>query len=119
MEEFDQRESTRTNHKSRSRNPEFEFEVTVNLSEFSGKPEEEEAQGRKEASSTLMPRNPHGRAPRSPRGAMRGGGSGLSRMEKKLGFEGAGCGHFIASARDSGDPTRVAGRPDGLQMRFG
>jgi hypothetical protein len=38
MEAFDQRESTRTNHKSRSGNPEFEFEFTVDLSGVFGKP---------------------------------------------------------------------------------
>jgi hypothetical protein len=36
-----------------------------------------------------------------------------------LGFGSAGCGVFIGSARGSGDPTRVAGRPGDLQRHPG
>jgi hypothetical protein len=48
MEAFGQRESTRTNHNSRSGNPEFEIEFTVESREISGKSEEEEVQEREE-----------------------------------------------------------------------
>jgi hypothetical protein len=41
MEAFDQKESTRTNYNSRSGNPEFEIEFTVESREISEKSEEE------------------------------------------------------------------------------
>jgi hypothetical protein len=75
MEAFDQRESTRTNHKSRSGNPEFEIEFTIESREISGKSEEEEVQEREETPIPLTVRTPHGRAVESP-GANFGGGSG-------------------------------------------
>jgi hypothetical protein len=43
MEAFDQSKSTRTNHISRSGNPEFESSLPLDSREVSGKSEEEEA----------------------------------------------------------------------------
>jgi hypothetical protein len=69
MEAFDRRESTRTNHKSRSENLEFEIEFTVESRRSSGESEEEEAQRRGEASIPLTTLKIHGGAKGSPRGA--------------------------------------------------
>jgi hypothetical protein len=68
MEAFDRRDSTRTNHKSGSRNPEFEIEFTVESRGSSGESKEEEAQGRGEASIPLTAPKIHGGAEKSPWG---------------------------------------------------
>jgi hypothetical protein len=78
MEAIDQRKSTRTNHKSRSGNPEFEFEFTVDLSEFSGKPEDEEADGREKASNSHTCAKPTKGEQNRPMGEWGGGGGGMS-----------------------------------------
>jgi hypothetical protein len=49
MEAFDQGKSSRTNHKSRSGNPEFEKSLPLDSREVSGKSDEEGARDEEEA----------------------------------------------------------------------
>jgi hypothetical protein len=49
MEAFDQGESSKTNHTSRSGNPEFEMSLPLDSREVSGKSEEEGALDEEEA----------------------------------------------------------------------
>jgi hypothetical protein len=65
------------NHKSRSGNPEFEIEFTVESREISGKSEEKELQERRETSILHRARNPREQASKSPRGEKGGGSGGL------------------------------------------
>jgi hypothetical protein len=49
MEAFDQEESSKTNHTSRSGNPEFESRLPLDSREVSGKSDEEGARDEEEA----------------------------------------------------------------------
>jgi hypothetical protein len=111
MEAFDQKESTKSNHKRRSGNPEFEIEFTVESRGSSGESEEEEAQGRREASIPLTAPKIHGGAEKSPWGEIWGGGGGLERVR-----------NFrvrMGRRRALNTPAKGAGRPGGLQRRPG
>jgi hypothetical protein len=69
MEAFDQRKSTRTNHKSRSGNPEFESSLPLDSREVSGKFDEEGALGGEENQIPQTTERTRGGAWKSPRGA--------------------------------------------------